>query len=86
MSHYFETGMMVRQPAWHGLGEVLDFDPTPGEAILAAGLNWNVNVCPMFADLPDESRIATGYNAIVRDCDQSVFGVVKGVYRTYQNS
>lgn len=41
MSAYFETGFSVRQPMWHGQGEVLTDWPTSWpEARVKAGLDW----------------------------------------------
>ena len=40
MAHHFESGMFVREPAWYGLGTVLDEPPTVSEAIVEAGLDW----------------------------------------------
>lgn len=41
MSHQFDTGFTVREPAWHGLGNVLDEYPDSwDEARMAAGLLW----------------------------------------------
>ena len=49
MSHYFESGFTVRQPAWHGLGNVLDENPTTwDDARLAAGLMWEPKAIPVY--------------------------------------
>jgi phage/plasmid-like protein (TIGR03299 family) len=81
----FESGMFVRQPAWHGLGNVLDYVPNPLEAFESSGLNWRVNKCPLFADTPDERRVKTPYYGIVRDSDDAVLGTAKGRWVCYQN-
>ena len=40
MSHEFESGFLVKHPAWHGLGKVLEKAPeTSKEAIELAGLS-----------------------------------------------
>ncbi len=50
MSHDFESGFFVVKPPWHGLGKVLDDPPeTAAEAIIAAGLNWEVSKQPLEA-------------------------------------
>jgi len=85
MAHEFESGLMVRQAAWHGLGTVLNHVPNPLEAFEASELNWRVNKCGMQADLPNEDRINTPYYAIVRESDDSILGVVKGRWTPYQN-
>lgn len=48
MPAYFDTGFSVRQPMWHGLGQVIDTYPTDWtEARKLAGLEWE----PTYADL-----------------------------------
>lgn len=81
MAANFETGFMVRKPAWHGLGEILPECPTSEDAIVAAGLDWNVIKKPIFtADGEIEN-----YFANVRDKDNTVLGVVSGRYEIVQN-
>jgi phage/plasmid-like protein (TIGR03299 family) len=48
MAHYFESGFFVREQAWHGLGTVLEDAPTTREALRLAGLDWHVNLAPVF--------------------------------------
>lgn len=49
MAHMFDTGFTVRQPAWHGLGNVLAEAPsTILEARVAAGLTWEPRKVPAF--------------------------------------
>ena len=38
MSHEFESGFLVQEPAWHRLGKVLENPPTTERAIVEAGL------------------------------------------------
>lgn len=42
MPAYFDTGFMVREPAWHGLGVVLDDYPGREEAMRLAGHDFTV--------------------------------------------
>jgi phage/plasmid-like protein (TIGR03299 family) len=50
MSHYFDTGMCVRRPSWHGLENLLAEAPaTWEEARTAAGLDWEPIKVPAFA-------------------------------------
>ena len=50
MAHEFESGFFVHQPAWHGLGTVLDDAPNIETAIIKAGLDWKVLERPLFTD------------------------------------
>lgn len=48
MAHEFESGFFYRTPAWHRLGIVLDDRPTIDEAIIRAGLDWDVTEKPIY--------------------------------------
>ena len=49
MSHYFESGMSVRETPWHGLGMVADRYPADwAEARTWAGLDWDPITVPVF--------------------------------------
>ena len=75
----FFTG---REKPWHGLGTMVEDAPCSREALIAAGLDWDVIQKPVFTQ--DGVRIK-GYYANVRDCDGSVLGVVTSRYRVVQN-
>lgn len=48
MPAYFDTGFSVREPMWHGMGNVLDDYPTDwAEARTFAGLDWEPELRPM---------------------------------------
>ena len=49
MPAYFDTGFVVRQPAWHGLATVLDDYPRSIEqARKDAGLTWEPELVPVY--------------------------------------
>jgi phage/plasmid-like protein (TIGR03299 family) len=49
MAHNFTEGFMVREPAWHGLGNVVDTPPTTWAEIRnLAGLEWEPVEGPVF--------------------------------------
>ena len=75
----FFTG---REKPWHGLGTMVEDAPCSREALIAAGLDWDVIQKPVFTQ--DSVRIK-GYYANVRGCDGSVLGVVTSRYRVVQN-
>lgn len=50
MSHEFDTGFAVRQPMWHGLGNILDDYPgTWDEARRLAEIEWDVVEAPVYS-------------------------------------
>jgi len=83
MAHEFESGMLVRRSAWHGLGTVVQEAPTCEEAIRLAGLDWHVDEEPIY--LVDGQQIPSR-KALVRESDRRVLGVVGSGYRPLQNS
>lgn len=82
MSHEFETGFFVSQPAWHELGTVLREAPSIDEAIVAAGLDWNVRLEDL--QIASDGRAVT-HRATVRDSDNSILGVVGPSFVPLQN-
>jgi phage/plasmid-like protein (TIGR03299 family) len=52
MPALFEQGFMVRTPAWHGLGVVLDDYPSREEAMALAGHDFDVLEFPSFTAIP----------------------------------
>lgn len=83
MSANVETMFYTRTAPWHGLGtkvtEALDSE----EALIVAGLNWNVVQEPIYTE---KEELITGYKANVRDLDRKVLGVVSDRYKVIQNN
>lgn len=72
-----------REVPWHGLGVQLNNPPTSKEAIVAAGLDWEVIPKPIF----NESGVQIpNYVANVRSSDDSVLGIVTNRYTIVQNA
>lgn len=82
MPALIESMFSVREKPWHQLGTILDNPPTSEEALIAAGLNWNVVQEPIFKE---NGVSIPGYVANVRDSDNSVLGVVTKKYAIVQN-
>jgi phage/plasmid-like protein (TIGR03299 family) len=74
----FSASSMV---PWHGLGVILDKPPTVEEGIKHAGLDWDVELQPLYLK---DGREVRQY-ATVRKTDGSVFGFVGPGYRVLQN-
>lgn len=70
------------QPAWHGLGTVLDYAPSSEVAIEAAHLDWEVDLQPL---LTADMRQVPDYFATVRQDTGEVLGVVSSRYQVVQN-
>ena len=92
MSDYFETGMLVKKPAWHGLGTILDAPPTAAEAIVAAGLDWIVTKEPLFTKEGVDENVsapilqkAPDHYALIRNRDRNILGVAGKRYVPLQN-
>ena len=81
MAHEVENMFFVGQTPWHGLGERLIKVPTIEEAIVAAGLDWKVQMQDLFT--PDGQKAPS--KAVVRETDNSILGVVGENYTPLQN-
>lgn len=82
MSALVETMFSVREKVWHGLGRIIEHAPISEDAIVAAGLDWNVIQEPLFKE---NGVSVPGYFANVRDSDGAILGVVTGKYTIVQN-
>jgi len=76
-----EKMMFVGETPWHGLGNQLDEAPTIGEAIDAAGLDWEVGL----KDLQTVDGVPVSHRATYRKTDGSILGVVGPRYTPLQN-
>jgi len=76
MPAYFDCGFSVREPAWHGLGNVLEDYPEDWDAArMAAGLMWEPRPEPVFVKRGDLYVEAPGHQAICRDDTGAVLAV-----------
>ncbi len=81
MAHEIETAAFALEPAWHGLGIVVDHVLTSAEALKLSGLDWTVSL----RDLITEGVKVETHKAVVRDTDSSILGVVGSDYVPRQN-
>lgn len=87
MAHLVESMFSVRQKPWHyemtkDVTKLIQEAPTSEEALIAAGLNWEVQPKLVY----DEHGIPiVGYTANTRDSDGSVLGIVSNRYQIVQN-
>lgn len=82
MAHEIEKMMYVNDVPWHRLGTRFETAPTLEEAIVAAGLNWEVSTESVFSGANEK------LNALLtrRSSDNSILGVVGPNYVPLQNS
>ncbi len=82
MAHQIETMFYTGDAPWHKLGTRLIEAPTTKQAIIAAGLDWQVNKKDIF--LVDGKKVST-HQAMVRSTDEKVLGVVGKGFNPLQN-
>ena len=80
---------------WHGLGTKLENPATSKEALVAAGLDWEVGLMPVFTKVPvavdKDSKVTAkqielpNFKAVVRNTDNRVYNIVHNRYTPIQN-
>jgi len=76
-----EQMMFVGATPWHGLGNKVDADIGVEDAIVSAGLDWEVGL----KDLQTVDGIPVSHRATYRKTDGSILGVVGPRYTPLQN-
>lgn len=86
MSANVETMFSAVETPWHRLGTVTDDVLTAQDALVTAGLDWTVKLEPIYFQSVEESikNIANKF-AVVRQTDESCYGVVGNRYTPVQN-
>ena len=83
MAANFETGFSAGNiTPWHGLGVVIEQAPTSKDAIKIAGLDWRVDMMPIYDQFGNEIN---GYKVNTRSSDGKALGVVTDRYKVIQN-
>ncbi len=82
MSANIETMFYVRETPWHGLGTRVEEAPASIDALILAGLDWQVIQKDVYTQ--DGARIP-GYKVNVRDTDNTPLGIVSDRYKVVQN-
>lgn len=87
MSHEVETMFSARELPWHGLGVVTADALTGDEALVTAGLDWEVDLAPLTADVGFEVLEVPDTFATyrVKEGRSEVLGVVGDNYTPVQN-
>ena len=81
MAAAIEQMMFVGATPWHGLGNQVDSDINVADAIVAAGLDWEVGL----KDLQTVDGVPVSHRATYRKTDGSILGVVGPRYTPLQN-
>lgn len=79
-----DTMFSVKEKPWHGLGKVVEEAPSVKEAIQLAGLDWTVRLAPI-CSLENNPQFIDTHQAVMRNDDNSVLGVVGNSYTPLQN-
>lgn len=82
MSADVESMFYTREAPWHGLGTKVLEAPDSRNALILAGLDWNVVQEPIYTGAGEPVK---GYKANMRDTDRKVLGVVTERYKVVQN-
>ena len=83
MSANVETMFYVREKPWHGLGTEVQEAPSSADALVYAGLDWEV----MQENVYTESGILVpGYRVNLRSTDSAALGIVSDRYKVVQNT
>lgn len=88
MSANVESMFSVREMPWHGLGRILQEAPaTIDEGLVAAGLDWEVEMVPLYHGAGDRLSTKEVENlvAIQRASDKQFFGITSKKYKILQN-
>ena len=83
MAAAVETMFYTREKPWHGLGTMVQEAPTSNDALILAGLDWQVIQRPI---LTDDGIPIPGFKANLRNTDNQVLGVVTNRYKVVQNN
>jgi len=76
---------VVKEPAWHGLGQVVQEALTAEEAIIQAGLDWDVLKTPIHYSVDGKQLTVNNKFAIIRNDDNRALGIVGKDYVPVQN-
>jgi phage/plasmid-like protein (TIGR03299 family) len=80
-----ETMAYAGEVPWHGLGTKVLPDLTPDQMLKEAGLDWEVEKVPAYANVGGE-QVDVGKSALVRTSDCKVLDVVGNDWNPLQNA
>lgn len=77
-----ETMFYVRKKPWHGLGVEVKEAPASADALVWAGLDWDVFQRDVYTEA---GVMIPGYKANIRSTDDTTLGIVSDRYKVVQN-
>jgi len=72
----------IREKPWHGLGVEVSEAPTSSDALIYAGLNWDVLQKNVYTE---DGILIPGYKINLRNTDDALLGIVSDRYKVVQN-
>ncbi len=75
----------VGEVPWHGLGTRVEADLPPEAIMKAAGLDWEVQKVPLFAEIGGQ-KIQTKAEALIRSTDNRILSTVTDSWNPVQNA
>jgi len=88
MAHELESSFYFGEVPWHGLGTPVEGALTSQDALVKAGLDWEVEIQPVFIHYQGNPLNAINIpdaKAVVRKTDGAALGVVGNRYTPVQN-
>ena len=82
MSANIETMFYTRTKPWHGLGTEVQEAPTSADALIYAGLDWEVVQKEVYTE---DGKPIPGYKVNLRSTDNAALGIVSDRYKVVQN-
>jgi phage/plasmid-like protein (TIGR03299 family) len=72
----------VREKPWHSLGTLVAEAPSSAEALVYAGLDWQVEQKNVYTE---DGSLISGYKVNTRSSDNAALGIVSDRYKVVQN-
>lgn len=84
MAHLVETMAYAGEVPWHGLGKKVLPDLTPAQMLKEAGLDWQVEQVPAFANI-NGKETSIERDALVRSTDKRILSIISKDWKPVQN-
>jgi phage/plasmid-like protein (TIGR03299 family) len=85
MSHEVETMAFANALPWHGLGNRVDPNVSVDDMLVAAGLDWEVKLHPIYAQVGEKRVAIKTKRALVRSSDDKIMTITGDNWKPLQN-